>query len=361
MFLQLLSPTKLRLSLRGVLLIVLLSGMHLLQGAAVAAGLGAWAEDGSPTQAAKKCTQRSGLTGKLVDSATGESLETAYRRVWELVKDNTMFPERLGNWSVWQRKYDGKLSAERDLERAVNQMLRVLDDQYTYFRGVSDTQTRSVCDDERNVVNFEMLDKSYGYICIKTFSSRHVAEELQYALGELSTAKSYILDLRDNKGGYVDQALLCFSSLVDQGKFVSIHGRQAGTEYHEEISVESSELVRIVNGVESREPRVVNLTGSRPLIVLVNDGTRSASEMLAGALRDVRKARLIGSKTFGKGVVQGTWRLDPGCSVKIAMARFLLPGGASINGRGIYPDVVAEFDVEVSEGDLLDSVISKRR
>lgn len=361
MFLQLLSPTKIRLSLRCVLFITLLSAVHLPQGGVLAAGLGEGAEDGSPAQAARKYTQCSRLSGKSFDSATSASLETAYRKVWELVKDNTMYPERLGNWSVWQRKYDGRLSAERDLERAVNQMLRVLDDQYTYFRGVCETQTRSVGDDERNVVTFEMLDKSYGYICIKTFSSRHVAEELQFALGELSAAKSYIIDLRDNKGGYVDQALLCFSSLVDQGKFVSIHGRQAGTEYHEEISVEPTELVRTVNRVESREPRVVNLTGTRPLIVLVNDGTRSASEMLAGALRDVRKARLIGSKTFGKGVVQGTWRLDPGCSVKIAMARFLLPGGASINGLGIYPDVVAEFDVDGSEGDFIDALISKRR
>lgn len=361
MFLQLRSQQKLRSSPCCVLLILLLSCGYLLQGSAAAAGLREGAEDSAPEPTAKKYTHCSSLAGKSADSATAASLETAYRRVWELVKDNTMFPERLGNWSLWQRKYDGKLSAERDLERAVSQMLGVLDDQYTYFRGVSETQTRSVGDDERNVVSFEMLDKSYGYICIKTFSSRHVAEELQFALGELSAAKSYILDLRDNKGGYVDQALLCFSLLVDQGKFVSIHGRQAGTEYHEEISVESTELVRIVNRVESREPRVMNLAGTRPLIVLVNDGTRSASEMLAGALRDVRKARLIGSKTFGKGVVQGTWRLDPGCSVKIAMARFLLPGGASINGRGIYPDVVAEFGVDGSEGDFIDALISKRR
>ena len=330
-----------------------------IQGVALASGSAEELDEKLPAHPPKTYLQCAEFADKSADSATSASLEFAYRRVWQLVRDNTMFPERLGNWIQWQRKYDGKLQSERDLERAVNQMLRVLDDQYTYFRGVSETRSRSVGDDERNIVSYQMLDKSYGYLSVKTFSSRHVAEELQMALRELSCAKSYILDLRDNKGGYVDQALLCFSLLVDQGKFVSIHGRQSGSEYHEEISVQPTEVVRMVNRVESRESRLMNLTGSRPLIVLVNDGTRSASEMLAGALRDVRQARLIGSKTFGKGVVQGTWQLDPGCSIKIAMARFFLPGGASINGRGIHPDVVAEFDADGRESDFVDALISR--
>lgn len=315
-------------------------------------------ETGSPVSPVPRRESGAGLalTGTSAASiAARADLEQSYRRAWELLRDNTMYPERLANWRLWEHKFDGKLSGEKDLERAVNQMLRVLDDQYTYFRTTGETQNRNVGDAERSVVVREMLDKSYGYICIKTFSSRHVAEEVQLALQELAAAQSYILDLRDNRGGYVDQALLCFSAMVDQGKFVSIQGRQSGADYREEVSIESNELVRVINGIEAREPRLVNMTGAKPIIVLVNSGTRSASEMLAGALRDVRNARLIGTKTFGKGVVQGTWQLDSGCSIKIAMARFYLPGGANINGKGISPDVVAEFDGE-TEDNPTDSV-----
>ena len=305
-----------------------------------------------------KASQCANFAGLCAESVSPHNLESSYLRTWQLVKDNTMYPERLQSWNSWRHKYDGKLLLERDLERAVVQMLCQLGDQYTYFRGVSETQTRSVGDEEHDVVSWRMLDQSYGYISIRTFSSRHVALELQNALQQLHEARSYIIDLRDNKGGYVDQALQCFSTLVESGKFVSLRGRQDGLAYDEDIVVESSNIVRVVNGVATREPRAMNMTAAKPLVVLVNDGTRSASEMLAGALRDVRRARLIGSKTFGKGVVQGTWSLDSGCSIKIAMAHFILPGGARINGRGIQPDILAEFATDGLSGSYADNFLT---
>lgn len=327
---------------------------------AATGAVGATSDSAGPeTPPPNDCSAAVDSAGKLKRNGSSLSsleLDLSYRRVWQLVRDNTLYPERLSNWHLWEHKFDGKLKAERDLERGVNQMLRQLGDQYTYFRGIRETQTRTVGDCEQGVVTHQMLDDQYGYISIKTFSSKHVSSELQIALDALSNAKSYILDLRDNRGGYVDQALLCFSAMVDQGKFVSIQGRQDGMLYAEDVFVEAQDLVRLVNGVATREPRVNNKTGAKPIIVLVNDGTRSASEMLAGALRDVRRARLIGSKTFGKGVVQGTWRIDPGCSIKIAMARFYLPAGEGINGHGIRPDVAVDFEGDNGGGFPLEAV-----
>ncbi len=325
--------------------------LNVASGATIAGTIDNSCRDTPLTKTSVDCEKTAG------EAVTPVNLEYSYRRAWQLIKDNTMYPERLSNWYLWEHKYDGKLRVDRDLERAINQMLRQLGDQYTYFRGACETQNRSISDDERGVVSYQMLDDSFGYISIRTFASKHVACELQSALDNLSAARSYILDLRDNKGGYVDQALLCFSAMVDRGKFVSIEGRQDGLEYTEDILVESTELVRLVNHGETHERRVMNMTAAKPIIVLVNDGTRSASEMLAGALRDVRQARLIGSKTFGKGVVQGTWHLEPGCSIKIAMARFYLPGGANINGQGIRPDVVADFEADFWTGRPADNVV----
>ena len=86
-------------------------------------------------------------------------------------------------------------------------------------------------------------------------------------------------------------------------------------------------------------PRLANLTGHKPIVVLVNGETRSAAEILAGALRDTRGARIVGEKTFGKGIVQSVWTFDDGTSMKVASARYFIPSGKCIHQEGIHPNL----------------------
>lgn len=275
--------------------------------------------------------------------ACSSRLDASYHLAWQLIKDNTMFPNRLTDWQNWEHKYDGKLHQEKELADAIKKLLLQVKDEYSYFRDSSETQNHSLSEDERSVVSLKILSNKSAHITIKTFCSEHTAEEFEHALLESANADSYVIDLRDNHGGFVEQALLCYSMLVDKGKFVSIRGRQDGKNYSEIVYLTELELVRQRNDSCSKEARLDNLTNDKPMLVLVNENTKSAAEMLAGALRDTKRAELMGTRTFGKGVVQNTWDIEPGCSLKIATAKFYLPGGDWIHGRGIEPDIYATF------------------
>ncbi len=292
-------------------------------------------EFNTPTEA----TQNSQESAE--DAAT---LESSYRRAWQLVKDNTMYPERLKNWSDWEHKFDGKISTSRQLEDAITLMLSALGDQYTYFRNSSDTRCWHTHDDENCVVSAYKLPSNIAYIAIHSFSSLHTAAELESALQEVQNASAYIVDLRGNRGGYVEQALASFELMIDEGIFVTMSGREDGKPYSEILKVQTFCVKRTVNGAIFMEARKSNLCGTKPITVLIDRDTRSAAEMFAGALRDNQRAKLVGCRSFGKGVVQSSWLIDPGCSIKIAMAHYYLPSGKDINGIGINPDLAIDFN-----------------
>lgn len=278
------------------------------------------------------------------DKALSPSLlEASYHRAWQLLEENTMYPERLKSWEQWEHRYDGKLKSRKDLEDALSSMIACLSDEYTYFRNEEETQTCHRHDDDYAVVSACRLPHNIAYIAIHSFSSLHTASELESALQQFDSPKGIILDLRGNRGGYVEQALLSFELLADEGTFVSMKGREEGKPYEEVLVLEDNFVKRVVNGSTFWESRKKNTCGNAPLVVLVDIDTRSAAEMLAGALRDVKRAKLVGGKTFGKGVVQSSWNLESGCSIKIAMARYFLPSGADINGIGIMPDYYVDF------------------
>lgn len=276
-------------------------------------------------------------------------LEHSYHEAWRLVRDNTLFPDRLKNWKRWEHKYDGKLNTGEDLENAVTAMLEEVSDQYTYFRNDDQTETVHTKDEQKGVVSYSRGPRNIGVISISSFSSCNTADELENALKNLQDVDGLVLDLRGNKGGYVEQAVEVYELLTDEGKFVSMKGRQDGKPYLEEIVLEKNGTRRTINGKSEFESRRANLAGKKPLIVLVDSNTRSAAEMLAGALRETNRARLAGCKTFGKGVVQNTWDLEPSCSIRITMARYYLPDGKCINGSGITPDINISFQQTASK------------
>ncbi len=278
-----------------------------------------------------------------------------YHQVWKLAYDNFLWRDRLAGWQSWEHKYDGKLNSVNDAEKAIAQMLSSLHDTYTFFKDEGQTRGLDSEEDDTNVVIHRMLPGNIGYVKIITFGSKHTAAEAEAALRALSGADAYVLDLRDDGGGFVDQAQQVFAMFVDRGKFTSLIGRYDGKPYDEELSVSDKELVDQEPDAVTRSPRVPNLTGRKPVIVLVNDETASASEMISGALRDDGRAELLGIKTFGKGIAQVTWKLDYGTSVQVTIARYYLPKGACIHGVSLIPDYIvqptARQDLQLSEAE----------
>jgi carboxyl-terminal processing protease len=165
-----------------------------------------------------------------------------------------------------------------------------------------------------------LMDNGIGYARLTVFGS-NTAQELTQALNKLQTggAKAYILDLRDNGGGYLNAAIDVSSKFIPSGPIVSVESRGgSNTQYDAENTA----------------------IPPKPLAVLVNKYTASASEITSGAIQDNGVGELIGEKTYGKGVVQTIHPLPDGSAVKITSARYLTPHGRDINLIGIEPDIV---------------------
>jgi carboxyl-terminal processing protease len=178
-----------------------------------------------------------------------------------------------------------------------------------------------------------MLPNDIGYARLTVFGS-NTADELTKALTKLQTegAKAYVLDLRDNGGGYLNAAIDVSSKFIASGPIVSVEARGGNdTQYDaENIAIPP-----------------------KPLAVLVNKYTASASEITSGALQDNGIGELIGEKTYGKGVVQTIHPLPDGSAVKITSARYLTPHGRDINLIGIQPDIVSIEPKTAKYGDPL--------
>ena len=180
-------------------------------------------------------------------------------------------------------------------------------------------------------LNFKLLDKDYGYIQLVYFH-RDSATDFKNALDSLQSdgIKLYglILDLRNNPGGVLQPAIDVADGFLDQGEIVSVRGRNADMQ-----KVFSAQQGQWLPGV--------------PVVILVDRGTASASEVLAGALQDHKRAVIVGERTFGKGSVQSVLPLRNGSGLKLTTARYYTPSGKSIQAQGIQPDLVVASAVAV--------------
>jgi carboxyl-terminal processing protease len=183
-------------------------------------------------------------------------------------------------------------------------------------------------------VSSKMLPGSIGYVDLAVFGAT-TAQELSTALKRLDSqgAKAYVLDLRYNGGGYLNAAVDVASKFISSGPIVSVKSR-AGTDT--EYDAENTAIA------------------PRPLAVLVNQYTASASEITAGAIQDSGVGTLVGVKTFGKGVVQTIFPMRDGSAVKITTARYFTPKGRDINAVGIEPEIKSEIpkDQKIRPGDI---------
>src|SRR5215472_3241239 len=179
---------------------------------------------------------------------------------------------------------------------------------------------------EVSSVSAQTLEPGYGYVRITSFTET-TAEDLSHALLSLKRdnkkgLKGLVLDLRDNPGGVLEAGVAVADDFLEQGVIVSADGRTPEARFR----MDATHHGDLLNGA--------------PLVVLVNGGTASASEIVAGALKDHGRALLIGRRTYGKGSVQTVMPLSHGGALKLTTSRYFTPSGASIQGKGIVPDIV---------------------
>ncbi len=196
-----------------------------------------------------------------------------------------------------------------------------------------ETITCTVVRDEIVVhsVSGKMLTDSIGYLKISSFDETTL-EDFPDMLTNLEeqNARSVILDLRGNPGGTVDAAQLVADILLDEGIFYYTMDKNGKKEYFE------------------TEESMDNI----PVVVLINEGSASASEMLAGALKDRGRATLVGTTTYGKGIMQQHFMVDGTSMLKLTTHEFYTPNGNRIHETGISPDVEVTMDTDVTLGDL---------
>jgi len=187
----------------------------------------------------------------------------------------------------------------------------------------------------------EMLEPDFGYVRITHFSET-TNKDLRNAIRELKNStddlQGVVLDLRNNPGGVLEAAVDVSDAFLDGGLIVSANGRGHDATFRHEAH--SSDLL---DGIM--------------IVVIVNGGSASASEIVAGALQDNNRATIVGTQTFGKGSVQTVMPLSNGRAIKLTTSRYFTPSGESIHGSGITPDIVLQ---DTPQEDLMAGVAEHR-
>lgn len=173
------------------------------------------------------------------------------------------------------------------------------------------------------------VDKNIGYIQIISFIGSTTTTEFLEALEKTDKTKGLIIDLRGNTGGLLPNAVFIANLFINKGNLVSIVGRNG---YKRNIYAQETEY-----------------TNEKPMLVLIDGGSASASEILSGALKDYHRAKLLGTKTFGKGMVQKIIPMPNETGLNLTIAKYLTPSGHDINKKGINPDI----EVKLSQKDIM--------
>ena len=206
------------------------------------------------------------------------------------------------------------------IQREKTKFTKVIQRDRIPIKAIPDGQAKIIFDD-------------VGYIRLSTFISKDTVGEVLAAFNSLDKqAKAYIIDLRNNPGGLLNNAMVISDMFLEEGVIVSTVNKN--------------------NYINSFKARKV-VTTDKPIVVLINGSSASASEIFSGALRDNNRAELVGSTTFGKGLVQAINKLPDGSGINVTIAKYLTPDKTDINKKGIKPDYevnLEKLDYENSRG-----------
>ena len=167
------------------------------------------------------------------------------------------------------------------------------------------------------------VENNIGYIQITSFIGSTTPNEFLEAVEKTKKAEGLVIDLRGNTGGLLPNAIFIANLFIPEGKIVSIVGRNG---YKYDIQAQETDFMI-----------------TKPVVVLIDGGSASASEILSGAVKDYHRAKLIGTKTFGKGMVQKIIPLENETGLNLTVAKYLTPSGTDINKKGIKPDIEVQF------------------
>ena len=202
-------------------------------------------------------------------------------------------------------------------------------------------------------VKGKIIEPGYGWIRLSQFQERSVDDfvrKVEELYKQDSKLKGLVLDLRNDPGGLLDAAVAVSAAFLPENvTVVSTNGQLAESKATFKASPEFYQR----RGGGDPLKRLPAALKTVPLVVLVNEGSASASEIVAGALQDHKRATIMGSQTFGKGSVQTVRPLGPDTGIKLTTARYYTPSGKSIQAKGIVPDVMVD---ETAEGDLFASL-----
>ncbi|MDJ0883744.1 MAG: S41 family peptidase [Desulfobacterales bacterium] len=176
-------------------------------------------------------------------------------------------------------------------------------------------------------IKAHVLKPGFGYIWITNFTGNTTddfLEALEKIESENGPLKGLVLDLRNNGGGLLEESLEISDIFIDEGAILSIKGRNPAN-------------TRVFNASPNKVPR------DYPIVVLINGGSASASEIVAGALQDHKRGLILGTTSFGKGSVQTVETLREGYGLKLTIARYYTPNGRSIQAKGIEPDIIVPY------------------
>ncbi|OGC03518.1 hypothetical protein A2276_01225 [candidate division WOR-1 bacterium RIFOXYA12_FULL_43_27] len=231
-------------------------------------------------------------------------------------------------------KIDGKSTKDMALDEAVSHIRgrRGSKVTLTIVRGKNKEKDIAIKRDKIAIkaVSSKIIAPEIGYIKLNTFENRSAAEEMKKALNEIryNGAKGLILDVRGNGGGLLDNAIEIGSMFIPSGAIVQTVDREGMRE------------VKYSTG---------QILWAGPMVLLINEASASASEILAGALRDNNIATLVGERSFGKASVQSVRKLEDNSALLLTIAKYLTPNGEDISKHGISPEVEVKISTEEAE------------
>lgn len=255
------------------------------------------------------------------------------------------------------------IKSHQEALRRAQSMLDLLQDQNTCVLSKQEARIEASLAPD---VSFRILRAGIGYLKIRQFGGEQTADQCLHALAELEQTRAIVVDLRNNPGGQLRTAMQITSLFLESGKIATVKQRIPGDPkspiYHtmnfnlSPTAIELDGRMSCPLGLEQleRNPRLPYLTSGKQLVVLINETSASASELMAGALKDNRAATIIGAPTYGKGTGQSVITLKGGAQLRITTMKYftpsgLCPGDGNGAGPGITPDIEVRRSNQVGE------------